>query len=71
MAAGLEILDALADDRRLRGWPQLHIARGALLARLARHDEAADAYRRALELHPPPLEAAFVTSRIEELRSSQ
>jgi RNA polymerase sigma-70 factor, ECF subfamily len=55
----------------LRGWPQLHIARGALLARLARHDEAADAYRRALELHPPPLEAAFVTRRIEELRSSQ
>ena len=70
-AAGLQILDVLASDRRLCGWPQLHIARGGLLTRMARPDEATDAYQRALDLHPPPLEAAFVTSRMEELRSSR
>ena len=47
-AAGLVILDALAHNPQLQRWPQLHIARGELLRRLGRGDEAARAYRAAL-----------------------
>jgi RNA polymerase sigma-70 factor (ECF subfamily) len=53
-AAGLVILDALAPHPQLRRWPQYHIARADLLRRLGREDEAAEAYRSALELEPGP-----------------
>jgi RNA polymerase sigma-70 factor, ECF subfamily len=51
-AAGLAILDTLAASSRLARWPQLHIARGALLARCGRREDAAAAYRDALALEP-------------------
>jgi RNA polymerase sigma-70 factor (ECF subfamily) len=66
-AAGLAILDELADDTQLRRWPHLHVARGDLLGRLGRTGEAAAAYRRALDLSPPPVERAFVERQIRGL----
>ena len=65
-AAGLAILDALAGRPPLDGWSQLHVARADLLSRLGRHDDARRAYHRALELHPPAAERAFVLKRLRE-----
>ncbi|HEY6379122.1 MAG TPA: RNA polymerase sigma factor [Candidatus Dormibacteraeota bacterium] len=66
-AAGLVILDALTANPQLAHWPQLHIARADLLARLGRGSDAAAAYHRALELEPPVAERTFITRRIREL----
>jgi RNA polymerase sigma-70 factor (ECF subfamily) len=66
-AAGLEILDAVADDPQLARWPQLHIARADLLARLGLGGEAVDAYTVALGLEPQPAERAFIARRIRKL----
>ena len=52
-AAGLVILDALAPHPQLQRWAQLHIARAELLRRLGHYDEAANAYRAALDLAGP------------------
>lgn len=49
-ARGLEIVDALRDDRALRDYPQLPVVRGDLLARLGRHDEAGREFQRAAAL---------------------
>jgi RNA polymerase sigma-70 factor (ECF subfamily) len=68
-AAGLVILDALAHHPQLQRWPQLHIARAGLLARLGRTDEAIGAYRLALELEPAPATRSFVSRRLAELSS--
>jgi RNA polymerase sigma-70 factor, ECF subfamily len=65
--AGLVILDALAHDPRMDRWPRLHVARAELLRRLARTDDAAAAYRRALELEPPGAERAHVARRLADL----
>ncbi len=51
-AAGLAILDTLTASSRLARWPQLHIARAALLSQAGRRDEAIAAYRDALTLEP-------------------
>ena len=64
-AAGLAILDRLAGDPRLRRWPQLHVARAALLRRLGRAAEARDSYREALALDPPAAERAFIIRELE------
>lgn len=66
-AAGLVILDAVAHHRQLTRWPQLHIARADLLRRLGRIDDAADAYRLALQLEPSIPERAFITARLHQL----
>ena len=59
-AAGLALLDALADDPRLRGYHLLPAARAELLRRLGRTAEAAQAYRAALELVGNEPERAFL-----------
>ncbi|MGY0065366.1 RNA polymerase sigma factor [Streptomyces sp. QTS137] len=48
--AGLALLDALADEERLRGHHPYQAARGDLLQRLGRLPEASEAYRQALAL---------------------
>jgi len=49
-AAGLELLDGLADEPALRGYHLLPAARGELLERLGREEEAALEFSRAAEL---------------------
>ena len=66
-AAGLVILDALAYHPQLRRWAQLHIARAELLRRLGRDEEAADAYRAALDLEPAPATRSFIARRIRDI----
>jgi RNA polymerase sigma-70 factor, ECF subfamily len=66
-AAGLVILDALAHHPRLRRWAQLHIARAELLRRLGRDQEAAEAYRAALDLEPAPATRSFIARRIRDI----
>ena len=63
-AAGLVILDALAHNPQLQRWPQLHIARAELLRRLGRGDEAARAYRTALDLEPAAATRSFISRRL-------
>ncbi len=64
--AGLELIDAL-EDERLDGYHLLHSARADLLRRLGREQEARDAYARALELTVNPAERAFLDGRLAEL----
>jgi len=49
-AKGLEVVDALASERALQGYPQLPAVRGDLLAKLGRLDEARQAFQRAATL---------------------
>jgi RNA polymerase sigma-70 factor, ECF subfamily len=70
-AAGLVILDALAHHPQLRRWAQLHIARAELLRRLGRDQEAAVAYRAALDLEPASAARSFVARRIRDITSAQ
>ena len=67
-SAGLAMLDRLADDGRLDRWPQLHVARAELLARLGRCEAARDAYQVALAAAElPAAERAFLTGRLADL----
>jgi predicted RNA polymerase sigma factor len=52
---------------QLARWPQLHIARAELLARLGRRADAARAYQAALDLAPAAPERDFIGHRIREL----
>ncbi len=62
-AAALAIVDGLSlDDYRY-----LHSTRAELLRRLGRPEEAADAYRRALELTSAEPERRFLRARLAEL----
>jgi len=67
-AAGLEVLDALSDDRRLAEYQPYWAARAGLLAR-TRDFEAADAaYERAIGLESDPAVRRFLERRRTELR---
>jgi RNA polymerase sigma-70 factor, ECF subfamily len=66
-AAGLAILDTLAASSQLARWPQLHIARAALLARCGSRDDAAAAYRDALALEPAEPVRRHITGQIAAL----
>jgi RNA polymerase sigma-70 factor, ECF subfamily len=63
---GLELIDSIGG---LDGYRHLHSARADLLRRLGRGPEAADSYRRALELATQPAERAFLERRLAEVRS--
>jgi RNA polymerase sigma-70 factor, ECF subfamily len=67
-AAGLELLDALAADERLRGYHLLPAARADLLRRLGRRGEAVAAYREALALVGNEPERAYLTRRLAEVQ---
>ncbi|HET9851918.1 MAG TPA: RNA polymerase sigma factor [Candidatus Limnocylindrales bacterium] len=66
-AAGLEVLEALALEPALTGYPYFHAARADLLRRLGRVDAAAAAYRAALECTSNDVERGFLEHRIAEL----
>jgi RNA polymerase sigma-70 factor (ECF subfamily) len=66
-AAGLTILDTLAASSTLARWPQLHIARAALLAGCGRREDAIAAYRDALALEPADAIRRHITGQIAAL----
>jgi RNA polymerase sigma-70 factor (ECF subfamily) len=65
--AGLGALDRLADEPQLATYAYLPSARAGLLARLGRDDEAATAYRTALELTDNAVEREFLRERLRSL----
>ncbi len=60
-AAGLTLIDRLADSPELRGYHLLPATRADLLSRLGRPSEAAEAYRKALELVTNEPERAYLS----------
>jgi RNA polymerase sigma-70 factor (ECF subfamily) len=70
-AAGLELLDALATDERLRGYHLLPAARADLLRRLGRPAEAAGAYEEALVLVGNGPERAYLCRRLSDVRRGE
>ncbi len=67
-AAGLALLDEL--DAQLAGYRLLPATRADLLRRLGRDEEAAAAYRAALELTDSAAERRFLTRRLDEVSPS-
>jgi RNA polymerase sigma-70 factor (ECF subfamily) len=66
-ARALPLVDALADD--LDGYHLFHSTRADLLRRLDRREDAAEAYRRALDLATNPSERSFLERRLAEVAS--
>jgi RNA polymerase sigma-70 factor, ECF subfamily len=66
-AAGLGLVERLADAHELRGYHPLPVARADLLTRLGRRTEAAAAYREALTLVGNNAERAYLVRRLENL----
>jgi RNA polymerase sigma-70 factor (ECF subfamily) len=66
-AAGLALVDELSEDRTLAGYHLLPAVRADLLRRLGRPDEAAAAYRRAVELAGTDAERAYLAGRLAEV----
>lgn len=67
-AAGLEALDALADDRRLSDYQPYQAARAELLARTGEVDAADAAFARAIGLASDPVVRRFLERRRAALR---
>ncbi len=66
-AAGLALVDSLAAGGDLDGYYLLPATRADLLRRLDRRDEAATAYRRALDLVATDPERRYLTRRLAEV----
>jgi RNA polymerase sigma factor (sigma-70 family) len=66
-AAALAEVEALEHEERLAGYPYLPAIKADLLSRLGRHQEAATALRRAMELTANDAERAFLTNRLHRL----
>ncbi|MET8994356.1 RNA polymerase sigma factor [Amycolatopsis sp. NPDC004169] len=69
--AGLELLEGLAADPRLRGYSPYPAARGDLLSRLGRAEEAAVAYREALASAGTEPERVHLRGRLAEVTGQQ
>lgn len=65
-AAGLAVVDAVAEDPRLARTHLLAATRADLLRRLGRREEAAAAYRAALAVVGTGPERAFLARRLDE-----
>jgi RNA polymerase sigma-70 factor, ECF subfamily len=65
-AAGLALVERLEEAGELAGYHLLPATRADLLRRLGRTDEAAVAYRLALELAPTDPERRYLTRRLAE-----
>jgi RNA polymerase sigma-70 factor (ECF subfamily) len=61
--AGLAVLDALSDDKRLDTYQPYWAARASLCARVARHEEARKAYDLAIGLENDPANREFLILR--------
>jgi RNA polymerase sigma-70 factor, ECF subfamily len=68
-AAGLALIDGIADTGALDDYHLLHAARADLLRRLGRRDDAAAAYERAAALTANAAERAFLARRLAEVRA--
>jgi len=68
LPAGLQLLDQLEERRTLSGYYLLPAARGDLLRRMERWDEAEAAYSRALALVGNDAERRFLSLRLLEVR---
>jgi RNA polymerase sigma factor (sigma-70 family) len=64
--AGLAIVDTLLDGRALENYHLLPAVRGDLLAKLGRHEEAAEEFRRAVSLTRNEQERAVLRGRAEQ-----
>lgn len=64
-AAGLDAMDELTDD--LDAYPWLHSARGEMLRRLGRFDEATQAFHKAIGLTNNRNAQAFLEDRLAEI----
>jgi RNA polymerase sigma-70 factor (ECF subfamily) len=69
-AAGLELVSDLASSGRLDGYHLLAATRADLLRRLSRWDEAAAAYRVALDQAPTDAERRFLSRRLAEVEAA-
>jgi RNA polymerase sigma-70 factor (ECF subfamily) len=69
-AAGLALIDRIAEGGVLEDYHLLHAARADLLRRLGEREAAAVAYRRARELVGNAAERAFLDRRLRELGSA-
>jgi RNA polymerase sigma-70 factor, ECF subfamily len=67
--AGLAVVDRLRSDGRLARYHLLPATQADLLRRLGRNEEAAQAYREALELAPSEAEQRFLRRRLAALES--
>ncbi|GAA3924863.1 RNA polymerase sigma factor [Actinomadura viridis] len=65
-ARGLEIVEALLEERALSNYPQLPAVRGDLLERLGRLDEAREEFRRAAQLTRNEREQTLFLARSEQ-----
>jgi RNA polymerase sigma-70 factor (ECF subfamily) len=68
-AAGLALVDALANGGALDDYHLLHAARADLLRRQNRREEAAAAYERALALATNEAERRFLAARLADCRT--
>ena len=68
-AAGLELVDRLAERGELTGYHLLPATRADLLRRLDRLAEAAEAYRAAIELAGSEAERRYLSGRLAEVSS--
>jgi RNA polymerase sigma-70 factor (ECF subfamily) len=69
-AAGLVILDSVLHHPRLQRWATMHIARGTLLRRVGRLDDARAAFVTARGLNPASAERRFIDLQLGALPSA-
>jgi predicted RNA polymerase sigma factor len=69
-SAGLEILDGLAEDRRIAGHHRFHAVRGQLLEMAGEHQAARDAFGQAARLTASLPEKRYLTARAAGQRST-
>ena len=69
--AGLTAIEAAANSGELGGYHLLHAARADLLRRMGRPAEAAESYRRALELAANDSERRFLDRRLREVEPAK
>jgi RNA polymerase sigma factor (sigma-70 family) len=69
-AAGLEILDGLAEDRRIAGHHRYHAVRGQLLEMAGEHQAAREAFGQAARLTASLPEKRYLTARAAGQRTA-